>query len=79
MPRARVPGSEHVTSKIDIYRSAKLMVDQHGNEATIHAAMQADRCLERNDFDGKATWMRVIEAIKKLVNTDKPEAGESVH
>ena len=57
-----------VTSDLDIYRSAKLLVDQHGDEAAIHAAMQADACLERNDFDGKAVWMRVIEAIKELQN-----------
>ena len=55
-------------NEIDIYRSAKLLIDHHGNEASIFAAMQADKCLERNDFDGKAVWMRVIEAIKELLD-----------
>ena len=64
---------------IDIYRSAKLLIDQHGEEAPIFAAMQADRCLEGGDLDGKAAWMRVIRAIKELTNTDTPGGERSVH
>ena len=59
--------------------SAKLLVDQHGEDAPIFAAQQADRCLEAGDLDGKAVWMRVIAAINELMNTDPPEAGQSVH
>ncbi len=65
--------------EIDIYRSAKLLIDQHGDDAPIHAAMQADRCLEAGNLDGKATWMRVIGAIKELTNTDTPESGQAMH
>ena len=50
---------------IDIYRSAKLLIDQHGEDAPIFAARQADKCLEAGDLDGKAVWMRVIRAIKE--------------
>ena len=66
-------------SEIDIYRSAKLLVDQHGEDAPIFAAQQADKCLETGDVDGKAAWMRVIAAIKELTNTDAPAGGQSVH
>ena len=66
-------------SEIDIYRSAKLLVDQHGEDAPIFAAQQADRCLEAGDLDGKAAWMGVIRAIKELTNTDTPEDGRPVH
>ena len=38
---------------LDIYRSAKVLVDQHGEDAPIFAAQQADRCLEAGDLDGK--------------------------
>ena len=48
---------------IDIYRSAKLLVDQHGEDAPIFAAQQADACWERGELDGKAVWIRVIRAI----------------
>lgn len=39
---------------IDIYRSARLLIDQHGDEAAIHAAMKADEFSERGDLDGAA-------------------------
>ncbi len=40
---------------LDIYRSAKLLIDQHGEDAPIFAAMQADRCIEAGDLDGNST------------------------
>ena len=52
-------------SEIDIFRSAKLMIDQHGDDAPIHAAMQADKRMEAGDLDGCAVWKRVIRAIKE--------------
>ncbi len=68
-----------MTSDLDIYRSAKLLIDQHGEDAPIFAAMQADKCLEGGDLDGKAVWMGVIRAIKELTNTETPESGEPLH
>ncbi len=43
-----------MTSDLDIYRSAQLLIDQHGDEAPIHAAMQADAMLDKGDLDGVA-------------------------
>jgi hypothetical protein len=60
----------------DIYRSAKALIDQHGNDATIHAAMRADELLDEGDLDGAATWRRGIQAIKKMETT---EPSGSVH
>ena len=31
---------------LDIFRIAKLLIDQHGDEAPIHAAMRADELLD---------------------------------
>ena len=39
---------------LDIYRTAKLLVDQHGDEAPIHAAMRADELLDAGDMDRRA-------------------------
>ncbi len=64
---------------LDIYRSAKLLIDQHGEDAPIFAAMQADRCLAAGDLDGKAVWMGVIRAIKGLLDQKPPGDGDSVH
>ncbi len=38
-----------MTSDLDIYRSAQLLIDQHGEDATTHAAMRADAMLEYGD------------------------------
>ncbi len=65
--------------EIDIYRSAKLLIDQHGEEAPIFAAMQADKCLEAGDLDGKAVWMGVIRAIKELLDQQPPGSDTPLH
>ena len=65
--------------EIDIYRSAKLLIDQHGEDAPIFTAQQADRCLEAGDLDGKAVWMRVIRAIEELQDRRPPAGGHPVH
>ncbi len=65
-------------SDLDIYRAAKLLVDKHGEKASIHAVMRADGRLAACDMDGRATWLRVLAAVKKLLVT-KPEIGVSIH
>ncbi len=71
--------SEAMTSDLDIYRSARLLIDQHGEDAPIFAAMQADKCLEAGDLDGKAVWMGVIRAIKELLNQQPPSSDTPLH
>ncbi len=39
---------------LDTHRTAKLLIDQRGEDAPIHAAMQADELLEAGDLDGAA-------------------------
>ena len=46
--------SKAMTSDLDIYRSAKLLIDQHGEDAARHAAVRADALLEAGDMEGKA-------------------------
>ena len=67
-----------MTSDLDIYRSAKLLIDRHGDDAVIHAAMRADKMLEQGDLDGLATWNRILRAIEKLRAGKRPE-GEKLH
>ena len=63
-----------MTSDLDIYRSAKLLIDQHGDEAPIHAAMRADKMLNKGDMDGRAVWLRILKAVNGLLE-DKPLEG----
>ena len=67
-----------MTSDLDIYRSAAAFIDQHGDEAPIHAAMKGGGMLERGDMDGRAVWLRIIDAIKDM-QRDAPRPGEHRH
>ncbi len=66
-------------SEIDIYRSARLLIDQHGDDAPIFAAMQADRRAEAGDMEGRRVWLRVIRAMEKLLNTGSRDGREALH
>jgi hypothetical protein len=52
-----------MTSDLDIYRSANLLVKRHGEDAPIEAAMRADAMLEAGDLDGYAVWKRIVKAV----------------
>ena len=59
-----------MTAEIDIYRAAKLYIDQHGELASFEAAMQADALLEKGDMEGSATWREIINAIEVMQATE---------
>ena len=67
-----------VISDLDIYRSARLLIDQHGDEAPIRAAMQADAMLDKGDLDGQRVWLRILRAVKDLLHA-RPSGGEPIH
>ena len=58
-----------MTDQIDIYRSAQVPIREHGADAPIHAAMMADKMLERGDLDGLSTWKRILRPIELLQST----------
>ena len=64
---------------LDIYRSANELIQQHGDEAPIHAAMQADALLEKGDFDDAAVWRRIVKAVEMLRQREEPGPGERKH
>ncbi len=39
---------------LDIYRTANVLIRDHGQDAPIHAAMRADAMLEKGDLEGQA-------------------------
>ncbi len=67
-----------MVSQIDIYRSANELIKQHGDDARIFAAMQADKRAEAGDLEGRAVWLRVIKAIKETQRT-RPRRDEPTH
>ncbi len=54
---------------LDIYRSANVLVKQHGEDAPIHAAMRADAMLDAGDLDGYGVWKRILRAVEEMGNT----------
>ncbi len=64
-------------SDLDIYQSANLLVEQHGTEASIEAAMHADAMLDRGDLDGQWVWLRIRKAMDVLLDT-RPGGGAAV-
>ena len=60
----------------DIWRAAKILIDQHGDDAGTHAAMRADAMLEQDDMEGQAMWKRIVRAIEDLTSSDP---GETLH
>ena len=57
---------------LDIYRSAKLLVEQHGADALIEAALKADELLDAGDIDGRATWLRIRKASRDATSLSAP-------
>ncbi len=55
-----------MTSGLDIYRSARLLVKQHGQDAAIEAERRVDAMLEAGDLDGLAVWKRTLRAVEEL-------------
>jgi hypothetical protein len=54
---------------IDIWRSAKILVDNHGADAPVVASMRAAEMINRGDGEGLAVWKRIMAAIDELLNT----------
>ena len=67
-----------MTSDLDIFRTASVLICEHGDEADLVAAMRADSFLEDGDIDGSAIWKRVLKAIKEI-QREEPREGEAVN
>ena len=74
----RVEASVPVISDLDIYRSANILIKQHGEDAAIHAAMKADGLLAKGDAYGVAVWKAILRAIDDL-QQNEPKDEERLH
>ena len=62
---------------LDALRCAKLLLDRHGRDAELHAAMRADELDAAGDDDGRRAWMRILAAIDELERV-KRHPGEAL-
>ncbi len=67
-----------MTSDIDIYRAAGVIIMQYGEKARLHATKRASAMLDKGDLDAYAAWKRVLRAIEEL-QREAPKSGEAVH
>lgn len=50
----------------DIYRAAKLIIDQHGADAGDFALKRIERLFDAGDGEGDTTWRLILAAIVEL-------------
>ena len=62
-----------MTSDLDIYRSASVLIREHGTGAALEAAQRADAMLERGDMDGCAVWKRILAAVDEIQRKERRE------
>lgn len=53
-------------SELDVWRAANLLIEQHGEDAEVVAAQRADELTEREDYEGRGVWLRIMHAISAL-------------
>lgn len=64
--------------EIDIWRTAKILIDAHGDNAWLEAAQRADLAIEQGNREAESVWKRVGRAIEDLQQT-KPSASEPLN
>ena len=62
-----------MTTDLDIWRAAKLLMDRHGENATTEAMKRADALAAQGDAAGKVVWLRILEAVEELQSTEPTE------
>jgi hypothetical protein len=62
---------------LDALRCAKLLLDRHGRDAELHAALRADELEAGGDEAGRRAWMRILAAVDELARTER-RPGETL-
>ena len=64
--------------EIDVWRSARLLINQHGERAELAAAGRVDDMIAHGNPTGEATWKRILAAVRELLK-GAPAGGEPLH
>jgi hypothetical protein len=65
-------------SDIEIWRSANLLIKQHGEDAILVASQRADALLAEGDVEGLSVWKKILRAIGEL-RRSTPRTDEGVN
>jgi hypothetical protein len=63
---------------LDIWRTAKILIDAHGENAPLEAAQRADWAIQDGNAEAESVWMRVLKAVEALQRHEEI-AGQSIH
>lgn len=61
----------------ELWACGNQMLDQHGDDAAVQAALRADALLEASDRRGHEVWCAIVRKIEKL--QDNVGAGSLRH
>ncbi len=67
-----------MTSDLGIFRTASVLIREHGEDAALEAAQRADAMLEKGSVDGQRVWKRVLAAIKEIQRQETCEGETSL-
>ena len=56
-------------SSWEIWACASKMMNLHGDNAVLQAAMNADRLLKKGDLEGHQAWLAIMRRIGELEQT----------
>ena len=63
---------------IHIFRAAKLLIKEQGDDVSAYVDMEFNNTIERRDIKGAAVWLRIAKAINELLR-ETPRPGEHRH
>ncbi len=63
---------------LDIFRSATVLIREHGEDAALEAAQCAAAMPERGGRSGGAVWKRIVAAVEDIERTERREE-EAAH
>ena len=68
-----------MTEPIDIYRTATMLIKEHGNyRAQLFAVTRAEELKAVGDQEGQGVWIKVLDAIRD-VSESEPDEDDAVH
>jgi hypothetical protein len=68
-------GAAVITSDLDIYRTASVLIREHRDEADLVAAQRADSFLDAGDMDGSASGAGCSRRSKKFSGRNREQAS----
>lgn len=64
-----------MVTDIDIYRSAKVLVDKHGDGASFKAMLRKQEFLDKDDQAGARVWQRIEHAAMWMTSSTELIGG----